>query len=118
MDQKVYVRKAAAGSTSHGYVWALDGAVVAVTPAEAAELFAIRDGGFSEVLPGDDDHPGFPAVEDAPPADPRGGIEVDPDPADITREEELARQAEKPADKPAPKADEKPAARKPASRRS
>ncbi|MFI0914224.1 hypothetical protein [Streptomyces abikoensis] len=46
------IRKAQAGSDSHGHTWPEDGAVVEVTdPEQIAALIAIPDGGFSEVTP-------------------------------------------------------------------
>ncbi len=52
---QVYIRKAQAGHASTGYTWASDGAVVAVELDHAAELLAIRDAGFEQVDPPDDD---------------------------------------------------------------
>lgn len=45
----VPVRKAYAGSDSHGHVWPEDGAVVHMDYDLAMELVAIPDGGFSVV---------------------------------------------------------------------
>jgi hypothetical protein len=42
-----YVRKNTAGSSSHGYVWPEDGAVVEMPHEHAEELLVITDGGFS-----------------------------------------------------------------------
>lgn len=47
------IRKAAAGSDSHGHVWPEDGSVVEIDDAEQiAALMAIPDAGFSEVASG------------------------------------------------------------------
>lgn len=48
----VPIRKAQAGSDSLGHTWSEDGAVVLVSPEDAQDLLAIKDGGFSV----DDDH--------------------------------------------------------------
>lgn len=46
------IRKAAAGSDSHGHVWPEDGSVVEINDAEQiAALMVIDDAGFSEVTP-------------------------------------------------------------------
>lgn len=46
------IRKAAAGSDSHGHVWLEDGSVVEIDdPDQIAALMAIPDAGFSEVAP-------------------------------------------------------------------
>ncbi|MFD8142512.1 hypothetical protein [Streptomyces sp. NPDC059708] len=46
------IRKAEAGSDSHGHVWPEDGAVVEITdPEQIAALIAITDAAFSEVTP-------------------------------------------------------------------
>lgn len=46
------IRKAAAGSDSHGHVWPVDGSVVEIDdPEHVAALMAIPDAGFSEVAP-------------------------------------------------------------------
>lgn len=46
------IRKAAAGSDSHGHVWPEDGSVVEIDdPDQIAALMAIPDAGFSEVAP-------------------------------------------------------------------
>ncbi|GAA3267720.1 hypothetical protein [Streptomyces lavendulae] len=46
------IRKAEAGSDSHGHVWPEDGAVVEINdPDQIAALMAITDAGFSEVTP-------------------------------------------------------------------
>lgn len=46
------IRKAAAGSDSHGHVWPEDGSVVEIDDADQiAALMAIVDAGFSEVAP-------------------------------------------------------------------
>lgn len=42
-----YVRKNTAGSSSHGYEWPADGAVVEMPHEHAEELLVITDGGFS-----------------------------------------------------------------------
>lgn len=57
----VNIRKARAGSSSHGYTWPTDGAVVAVSYEDSLELLRIPDGGFSVVA----DNPTF---NEAPPA--------------------------------------------------
>jgi hypothetical protein len=44
-----HLRKDNAGSTSTGYVWPHDGAVVEVDDQHAHELLAIQDAGFSLV---------------------------------------------------------------------
>ncbi|MEV4438515.1 hypothetical protein AB0K09_05750 [Streptomyces sp. NPDC049577] len=46
------IRKAQAGSDSHGHTWPEDGAVVDIDDSEqVAALLAIPDGGFTEVTP-------------------------------------------------------------------
>lgn len=46
------IRKAQAGSDSHGHVWPEDGSVVEIDdPEQIASLMAIPDAGFSEVTP-------------------------------------------------------------------
>lgn len=46
------IRKAEAGSDSHGHVWPEDGSVVEINdPEQIAALMAITDAGFSEVTP-------------------------------------------------------------------
>ncbi|MER6778495.1 MULTISPECIES: hypothetical protein [unclassified Streptomyces] len=46
------IRKAQAGSDSHGHVWPEDGSVVEIDdPDQIAGLMAIPDAGFSEVTP-------------------------------------------------------------------
>jgi hypothetical protein len=64
------LKKARAGSTSHGHVWETDGQVLEVPDADGAELLKIPDGGFSEVTP------------TAPPADPDVADDTDDDQAD------------------------------------
>ena len=58
----MYVRKAQAGSTSHGHQWLRDGQILQVPDEHAVALLAIADAGFEEVNPDD-----LPDVWDADP---------------------------------------------------
>lgn len=83
----VPIRKAQAGSTSLGYTWPEDGAVVKVSPEDAVVLTGIPDGGFTVAddswaepeTPADDDPPQDPPAPVEPPVNPEFA-EVIPDP--------------------------------------
>ena len=64
-----HVRKARAGSDSHGNLWAKDGAVVEVPGEVAAALLAIPDGGFSLVTEPEPEPVEEPAPEPENPVD-------------------------------------------------
>ncbi|MFK0045532.1 hypothetical protein ACIQU4_15665 [Streptomyces sp. NPDC090741] len=85
------IRKAAAGSDSHGHVWDCDGAVVEIDdPDQIAALMAIPDAGFSEVTPSGKAEPA-PAAPDPAEDDSDDGAdlaadeiaEVDPKDEDV-----------------------------------
>jgi hypothetical protein len=89
----LHVRKALAGSSSHGYTWDADGAVVQVPYDVAVELAAIPDGGFSIVEAPDEPEaaPEAVAEPDVPAA------VTEPAPADGQFSEAPAQEPEKPA---------------------
>lgn len=64
----VAIRKALAGSDSHGHAWPHDGAVTDVEPEHVTALLHIPDGGFSLAaeLPGEPD----PEPEEEPEPEP------------------------------------------------
>ncbi|MCY0917054.1 hypothetical protein OS965_02535 [Streptomyces sp. H27-G5] len=102
------IRKAAAGSDSHGHVWPEDGSVVEIDdPEQIAGLLAIDDAGFSEVTPqltsdgpntdnsegdGPKDTENAPGDEDT---DPRAReiSEIDPQPDDLDAVKPAAKKA-------------------------
>jgi hypothetical protein len=94
-----YVRKHTAGSSSHGYVWPEDGAVVEMPHEHAEELLVMPDGGFSLA-----DGPSEPEPDNEDPEltevipDPDEPV-TEPDPAeDETPAKAPARRGRKPAE--------------------
>lgn len=73
----LHVSKARAGSSSLGFTWDADGAVVEVPDEVAAELVAIPDGGFTIVSAPDGE-------SEVAPADPQAVTEPAPDDDQIT----------------------------------
>lgn len=73
----LHVSKAQAGSSSLGFTWDTDGAVIEVPDEVAAELVAIPDGGFAIVSAPE-------AEAEVAPADPQALTEPAPDDNQIT----------------------------------
>lgn len=67
----VLLRKASPGSDSYGHVWATARSVVEVSDAQAADLLAIVDAGFTVVV--------IPTQEDPPPTPPAPAPAAVPD---------------------------------------
>lgn len=64
-----HVRKARAGSDSHGHIWPEDGAVVEVPGEVATSLLAIPDGGFTLAAEPEPEPEPEPVEEPAPEPD-------------------------------------------------
>lgn len=89
-----HIRKAAAGGDSFGNEWPVAGAVVEVSPEQAAALLAIADGGFAEVAP--------PALDDPEDSAETGFAEVAEDAVVSEAPKAPARRGRPPKPKPDP----------------